>query len=354
MLAGQEVSMTSDVAGTTTDPVRRAMEIPNAGPALLTDTAGFDDTTPLGRQRVELTLKTLDAADMALLLTGENTEAEKKWISMLKNRGIPFVKVANKSDIHGDREADVCVSACRKEDRQKLIDAILQKIPSDFAPRDLLGNLVDTGDLVVLVMPQDSQAPKGRLILPQVQTIRALIDRGCTVVCATPQNLCHSLAKLSATPNLVITDSQVFDFVESNIPDGIRLTSFSILMAAYKGDIEYFVNSARKLHSLNSSSRVLIAEACTHVPANEDIGRVKIPAMLKKKAGEGITIDFATGKDFPSDLTGYDLIIHCGGCMFNRRMIMSRVQRAREAGVAMTNYGVTIACLKGIIDKVVY
>ncbi|MDE5713172.1 MAG: [FeFe] hydrogenase H-cluster maturation GTPase HydF [Muribaculaceae bacterium] len=354
MLADQEVSLTSDIAGTTTDPVKRAMELPHAGAVVLVDTAGLDDTSPLGKQRADLSLKALDNADLALLLTGENADVESECISMLKSKKIPFVKVANKSDIRQTTEADVHVCAAEGKGRPELIEAILQKIPSDFAPRDLLGNLVKHGDLVVLVMPQDSQAPKGRLILPQVQTIRALIDRGCTVVSATPETLPLTLSKLNVLPDLTITDSQVFDSVKRIIPSGVRLTSFSILMAAYKGDIEYFVEGAKKIAALDSDSRVLIAEACTHVPANEDIGRVKLPLLLRKKAGEGLSIDFATGKNFPDDPGRYDLIIHCGGCMFNRRMVMSRVQRAKEAGVAMTNYGVAIACLKGIIDKVVY
>lgn len=354
MLADQEVSLTSDIAGTTTDPVKRAMELPHAGAVVLVDTAGLDDTSPLGRQRADLSLKALDNADLVLLLTGENADVESECISMLKSKKIPFVKVANKSDIRQTPEADVHVCAAEGKGRPELIEAILQKIPSDFAPRDLLGNLVKHGDLVVLVMPQDSQAPKGRLILPQVQTIRALIDRGCTVVSTTPETLPLTLSRLNVLPDMTITDSQVFDSVERIIPAGVRLTSFSILMAAYKGDIEYFVEGAKKIAALDSGSRVLIAEACTHVPANEDIGRVKLPLLLRKKAGEGLSIDFATGKYFPDDPGKYDLIIHCGGCMFNRRMVMSRVQRAKEAGVAMTNYGVAIACLKGIIEKVVY
>lgn len=355
MLADQNVSLVSDVVGTTTDPVKRAIELPGAGPALLVDTAGFDDNSMLGDERVKLTQKALETADIVLLLTGQNTEAESLWEAKIKALNVPYVKVANKSDLREEIIPDaVNVDALHRNGRMSLIDAILRKIPSDFAPRDLLGDLVKEGDTVLLVMPQDKQAPKGRLILPQVQTIRALLDRGCITVATTPQKLSEALKSLSRQPDLVITDSQVFDFVEQNIPQECRLTSFSVLMAAYKGDINYFADSARTIARLDGNSRVLIAEACTHAPATEDIGRVKIPAMLRKKAGDSIKIDIVSGKDFPENLKDYDLIIHCGGCMFNRRMIMSRVEQARGAGVPMTNYGITIAFLKGILNRVVY
>lgn len=354
MIANQKVSLVSDISGTTTDPVRHAMELPNLGASVLVDTAGFDDTSLLGEKRVELSIKALDSANLALLLIGENPEVESEWISILKNKGLPFVKVANKSDIRHVDNADVYVNALHSEGKESLIDAIIRAIPSDFASRDLLGTLVNSGDTVLLVMPQDKQAPKGRLILPQSQTIRSLLDRGCLALTTTPDNLEFALSKLKTIPNLVITDSQAFDFVERHIPSGVKLTSFSILMAAYKGDIDYFVAGAKKMDELNSNSKVLIAEACTHSPASEDIGRVKIPAMLKKKFGDDIKIEIVSGKDFPEKLAGYDLIIHCGSCMFNRKMVMSRIRKAQEANVAMTNYGVAIAHLKGILDKVTY
>lgn len=355
MLADQNVSLVSDVVGTTTDPVKRAIELPEAGPALLVDTAGFDDNSMLGNERVKLTQKALETADIVLLLVGQNNDAESQWETRIKALNIPYIRVANKSDLRSYNQADaVNVNALHRNGRMVLIEAILRKIPSDFAPRDLLGNLVKEGDTVLLVMPQDKQAPKGRLILPQVQTIRALLDRGCIAVATTPLNLSESLKRLAKQPDLVITDSQVFDFVEQNIPQGCPLTSFSVLMAAYKGDINYFVDSARTIARLDGNSRVLIAEACTHAPATEDIGRVKIPSMLRKKAGDSIKIDIVSGKDFPENLKDYDLVIHCGGCMFNRRMIMSRVEQARRDCVPMTNYGITIAFLKGILNRVVY
>lgn len=354
MLADQSVSLVSDLAGTTTDPVRHAIELPHVGASILVDTAGFDDTSLLGKDRVDLTGKSLEQADLALLLIGEHEETESEWISKLKNKGIPFVKVANKCDIRRSYSADVHVDALHRKGRDSLIEAIIRAIPSDFTSRDLLGALVKKGDLVLLVMPQDKQAPKGRLILPQSQTIRALLDRGCTALTATPDNLENALSQLTSLPDLVITDSQVFDSVEQIIPKGVRLTSFSILMAAYKGDIDFFVKSAKKITELNGKSRILIAEACSHAPASEDIGRVKIPAMLKKRYGDGMKIEIVSGKDFPENLGVYDLIIHCGSCMFNRKMVMSRIEKAKEANVPMTNYGVAIAHLKGILDKVTY
>ena len=201
-------------------------------------------------------------------------------------------------------------------------------------------------------MPQDIQAPKGRLILPQVQTIRELLDKGCTAVCTTADRIDEALAALAKPPELIITDSQVFPLVEKKRPPESRFTSFSILMAAYKGDIEQFAAGAKTIGELTESSRVLIAEACTHAPMEEDIGRVKIPALLRKKIGQGLTIDFVRGADFPDDLSGYDLVIHCGACMFNRRHVLSRLSQAQRQGVPMCNYGIAIAYLTGILDKV--
>ncbi|MDE5844271.1 MAG: [FeFe] hydrogenase H-cluster maturation GTPase HydF [Muribaculaceae bacterium] len=354
MLANQEVSLVSNIAGTTTDPVKKAIELPEIGAALLVDTAGFDDVSLLGEERITLTRKALYSADLVLLLIGENDKLEKEWLSELSSRSIPYIKVANKKDLHKtDYDGAINVDALHKTGRMELVEAILRKIPTEFAAQDLLRGLVKEGDTVLLVMPQDKQAPKGRLILPQVQTIRALLDRGCTVISTIPQRLTETLSKINGIPDLVITDSQVFDFVENNIPKECRLTSFSVLMAAYKGDIDYFIEGAKEIKMLNKESRVLIAEACTHAPMSEDIGRVKIPGMLRKLAGD-ITIDIVSGKDFPTNVTGYDLVIHCGGCMFNRQMILSRVGICKRDGVPMTNYGITIAFLKGILNRVVY
>lgn len=355
LIASQSVSLVSPLAGTTTDPVRKTMELPGIGPVVFIDTAGFDDGSQLGMARIAMTEKALENADIALLLVGENREAESEWESKLKSRGIPTVKAVNKTDT-GRCVPDGCIGISAKLSigRDLLIEAISRAIPADWDTPDLLRGLVKRGDNVMLVMPQDKQAPKGRLILPQVQTIRALLDKGCNALCTTPDEMSGALASLSSAPDLVITDSQVFATVNQNLPDNVRLTSFSVLMAAFKGDIEYFAESAGHIATLRPGDRVLIAEACTHAPQSEDIGRVKIPALLAKRAGGELSIDIVSGRDFPEDLTPYRLIIHCGGCMFNRRMILNRVIKAKQQKVPMTNYGITIAYITGILDKIVY
>lgn len=356
MLTGQHTSLVSDIPGTTTDPVFKPMELPGLGACVLIDTAGFNDVSELGDRRIASTRQVLDRADIAILLTGHDTICETEWRQELDRRKIPVVEVVSKADLRGMvPEGTVTTSIERPtESRDCVIEALLRAMPADSGDVSLLRGLVDAGDIALLVMPQDSQAPVGRLILPQVQTIRELLDRGCVPVCCTPATMPRALEGLSSAPALVITDSQVFKEVYAMTPPGSRLTSFSILMAAYKGDIDYFVESASALDALGDGNRVLIAESCTHAPKNEDIGRVKIPAMLRRKAGEGLVIDFVRGKDFPDDLTPYSLVIHCGGCMFNRRHILSRVARAREQRVPMTNYGILLARLSGILDKVVY
>jgi [FeFe] hydrogenase H-cluster maturation GTPase HydF len=233
-----------------------------------------------------------------------------------------------------------------------LKDTIIRCIPENYGVRSITGNLVGQGDTVLLVMPQDIQAPKGRLILPQVQTIRELLDKKCIVMSVTTDQYMVSLSRLAAPPKLIITDSQVFDYVYQHKPEEIMLTSFSVLFAAYKGDIDYYVKGAEVIEGLTSDSRVLIAECCTHAPLEEDIGRVKLPRMLKKMAGEKLTVDVVSGTDFPEDLSEYNLIIQCGGCMFNRTYIMSRIGRAQNQNIPMTNYGIAIAKIKGILDKV--
>ena len=232
--------------------------------------------------------------------------------------------------------------------------AILEKLPADFGEQTITGSLVAEGDVVVLVMPQDLQAPKGRLILPQVQTIRELLDKKCLVMSCTTDKLKDTLCALTNPPKLIITDSQVFHTVYEQKPAESRLTSFSVLFAGYKGDIHYYVESTSAIDRLTEQSRVLIAEACTHAPLTEDIGRVKIPHLLRKRTGERLQIDIVSGNDFPEDLSPYNLIIHCGACMFNRKYVLSRIEQARAQQVPMTNYGVAIAHLNGILNKIVY
>lgn len=363
-LAGQSVSLVSDVPGTTTDPVLKAMELHGFGPVTLIDTAGLDDEGKLGKLRTERTRAAVKQTDLALLvLTGAPT-AERAWAEEFKSRGIPALAVINKADLLPDAESirqsaerelgipAMTVSARTGDGVSALRKAMAELAPDDFWARSITGDLVGKSDLVLLVMPQDSEAPKGRLILPQVQTIRELLDKKCAVMCCAADALDATLAHLAHPPKLIITDSQAFGQVYPKVPEGSLLTSFSILFAGYKGDVTAFLRGAAALEHLNGSSRVLIAEACAHAPIEEDIGRVKIPKLLRKKYGETLQIDFVRGSDFPDDLTGYDLIIHCGACMFSRRYVLSRIEQAQAQHVPICNYGVVLAALNGILDKV--
>ncbi|MEE1491820.1 MAG: [FeFe] hydrogenase H-cluster maturation GTPase HydF [Massilioclostridium sp.] len=364
-ITGQEIALVSDVAGTTTDPVYKAMEIHGIGPCMLIDTAGFDDTGKLGEQRVEKTRQAMDKTDVAIVLFGDcYTDYEQRWIEELNKRKIPVVAVINKGDILENIPEisqhvwekfglkPIVTSALSRSGIRELIDQLIRALPEDFEQKSITAHLVHKDDVVLLVMPQDIQAPKGRLILPQVQTIRDLLDNKCVVVSTTTDELDTALAALAKPPSLIITDSQAFSTVYSKKPPESKLTSFSVLFAAYKGDLAEFVQGAAAIGSLTEHSRVLIAEACTHAPLQEDIGRVKIPRALRKRFGEGLQVDLVSGPDFPHDLTPYDLVIHCGACMFNRKHVLTRVELAREQKVPITNYGVALAYLTGILDKI--
>lgn len=365
-LTGQDTVIVSPTPGTTTDPVTKAMEIHPLGPCLLIDTPGFDDEGELGEMRVERTLKIIGKTDIALLLCETGDAQEQKWLQRLKERGIPVILLLNKADARPNKtelaeqikascgQPPIIVSAKDGTGIEAIHRAILEKLPADFGEQTITGSLVAEGDVVVLVMPQDLQAPKGRLILPQVQTIRELLDKKCLIMSCTTDKLKDTLCALTNPPQLIITDSQVFHTVYEQKPAESRLTSFSVLFAGYKGDIHYYVESASAIDRLSEQSRVLIAEACTHAPLTEDIGRVKIPHLLRKRTGEGLQIDIVSGNDFPEDLSPYNLIIHCGACMFNRKYVLSRVEQARAQQVPMTNYGVAIAHLNGILNKIVY
>ncbi len=366
-LTGQDTALVSAVPGTTTDLVNKAMEIHGIGPCVFIDTPGFDDEGELGEMRIARTLQAIEHTDIALLLCEDgDLEEEQQWIQQLNSRHIPVILILNKSDRRecaadvAARIEKVCgktpitVSAKEHTGIEAVYQAILRKLPADFGQQTITGNLVQEGDLVLLVMPQDIQAPKGRLILPQVQTMRELLDKKCLVMSCTTDQLANTLEALSRAPQLIITDSQVFHEVYRLKPESSLLTSFSVLMAGYKGDIHYYIESAAAIGSLTPQSRILIAEACTHAPLSEDIGRVKLPRLLRKKVGESLHIDIVSGTDFPTDLSSYELIIHCGGCMFNRKYVLSRIDRARCQHIPMTNYGVAIACLNGILDKIVY
>ena len=364
-LTGQEVAIVSEQAGTTTDPIIKAIEITAVGACVLIDTAGIDDYSPLGGERIAKSRKILERTDIAVLLfTDTEPIVEVEWLEELRRRGIAVVAVLSQCDRYTNPSAvaenierlcgvkPLCISSYTGEGLEDLRQA-LRRHTSQSEPL-LTEGFCQAGDTVMLVMPQDEQAPKGRLIKPQVQTLRELLDRGCNALCCTAEGMASALSSLAQPPKLIITDSQVFDVVYRQKPSESLLTSFSVLFARYKGDIDLFVEGAAKLLSLSATSRILIAEACTHTPQHEDIGRVKLPRMLRRKLGEGISIDIVGGADFPEDLTPYDLVIHCGACMFNRRHVMSRVKRAVEQGVAITNYGIAIAALTGILERVKY
>ncbi len=362
---GQEVSIVSSVAGTTTDPVYKPMEIHGLGACTLIDTAGFDDVGSLGESRVIKTKLAAEKTDIGVILfSGTDLSQEFEQAMYFKEKGVPFVPVISRCDERDDIEqteekikkalgvTPIKVSSTRAGGIEELKEALIRSIPENFQAPDITGNLVSAGDTVLLVMPQDIQAPKGRLILPQVQTMRELLDKKCIFMSCTTDKLDEALASLAEPPKLIITDSQVFRSVYAKKPEKSLLTSFSILFAAHKGDISYYMESAAAIEALTEQSRVLIAECCTHAPLSEDIGREKIPALLRKRIGAGLTVDIMSGTDFPSDPTEYDLIIQCGACMFNRRYVLSRIEKARKAGVPMSNYGVVLAYLSGILDDV--
>ena len=363
-LTGQDAALVSDIPGTTTDPVNKAMELHGIGPCVIIDTPGFDDEGTLGEMRIERTLKAIERTDIALLLCEENNlQEEAAWMQQLKAKNIPVILILNKADIRKDisslieetlGEKPLLVSAKEKRGMEDIRLAILEKLPQDFEQPSITGDLVSENDLVLLVMPQDIQAPKGRLILPQVQTMRELLDKKCLIMSCTTDKLPQTLQALARPPKLIITDSQVFKTIYEQKPAESLLTSFSVLMAGYKGDIRQFVEGASAIDRITENSRVLIAEACAHAPMTEDIGRVKIPRLLRKKIGEGLQIDMVSGSDFPKDLSGYDLIIHCGACMFNRKHVMNRLESASSQQIPMTNYGISLAHLMGILDKIVY
>ena len=362
-LAKQDVAIVSDTPGTTTDPVQKPMELTGMGAVVIIDTPGLDDNTTLGKERMARTSKMLDRTDIAVVLfTDEGIDTELRIIEECRTREIPVVVALNQVDRIANREAlmarieeatklrVIATSTTTGEGIEALREAIVGTRPAE--ERLITEGFCKAGDRVLLVMPQDKSAPKGRLIQPQVQTIRELLDRGCIPICCTPDRMAEALAALATPPELIITDSQAFNEVYQLKPEASTLTSFSILFARYKGDIALFTEGVKALKGITEASRILIAEACSHTPQNEDIGRVKLPRLLRKRFGEGLTIDIVGGADYPEDLTPYDLVIHCGACMFNRKHVLSRVERARKQGVAITNYGVILAALTGILDRV--
>ncbi len=363
-LTNQEISLVSDVKGTTTDPVYKSIEIHPIGASVLIDTAGFDDDSILGEERMRITRKILDKTDVAVVLfASPDIEKEKEWVALLKKHSIPTVALVNKMDsldyasllqkIKDELSLDaVAVSA--KEGYN--IDLAREKIALTAEverERTICGHLVEAKDVVMLVMPQDIQAPKGRLIMPQVQTIRDLLDHKCIVVSSTLDNLQEAIAMLKEPPKIIITDSQIFPKVKAMKPEQSTLTSFSVLFSRYKGDIDVFVEGAKSLRNLKAGDKVLIAEACTHNALDADIGRIKIPNLLRKNYGE-VEVEVVSGANFPEQLDGISLIIHCGSCMFNRKHVMSRIEKAQDAGVPITNYGLAIAFMNDMMDSISY
>lgn len=354
-LTGQEISIVSHVKGTTTDPIYKAMEIHGLGPVVFIDTAGLDDEGDLGSLRIEKSVKAIDKCDAFIYLLSEE---DHPFITEIQKKNKPIIYVVSKGDLESHKEVleeykdlNPLVFIAGREDKKKELIDKLRALAPKLDDRTITRGLVNAFDSVLLVTPQDIQAPKGRLIMPQVQTIRELIDKKALIHISTVENLKSMLGSLNRPPKLIIVDSQYFEDVSKLKPEESLLTSFSVLFSAYKGDISYFIDSVKVLDTPERVNNILIAEACTHPPLEEDIGRVKIPALLRKKYKKDFNFTFKRGDDF-DNLEAYDLIIHCGSCMFNRTHTLNRVDLAKKSSVPMTNYGIVIAYLKGILDDI--
>ncbi len=364
-LTRQSVAIVSDVAGTTTDPVEKPMEMLPLGPVLFIDTAGIDDVGGLGEQRVQKTRKVFDRTDVGILVveSGVWAEFEDAIVEEFRSRKTPLIVVFNKVDLvsldgqnsHAESLGDmpwVKTVASTGQGVNDLREALIKVTPEEFINTpSILADLVPAGELAILVVPIDAEAPKGRLILPQVQTIRDLLDNDAYCMVVKERELRDALNRLNKPPALVVTDSQAFLKVAADTPDEILMTSFSILFARFKGDLTAYTQGATTIDSLRPGDRVLIAEACTHHPIAEDIGRVKIPRWLTQYVGGALEFVHYSGHDFPEDLEDYKLVIQCGACVHNRRAVLSRIERCRRAGVAITNYGLAIAYSLGIFSR---
>ena len=357
-VTGQNVSIVSDIKGTTTDPVAKAMEILPLGPVLLFDTPGFDDEGELGELRIKRTAQILDKSDVAVFVIDSSapvSNEELDFINSIRSRNLDYIIVWNKTDLNNKISAipnapNICVSAktgCGIEELKETLKTFAKKKES----HPLVSDLLSQGDIVVLVTPIDASAPKGRLILPQQQVIRDIIDSGAMAYVCQPSTLLRTIQTLNENPRLVITDSQAFKEVEKTIPSSIPLTSFSILMARRKGALNESAQGSFKLDELNDGDKVLISEGCTHHRQCEDIGTVKLPRWILEYTKKKIDFVFSSGNDFPEDLTPYKMVIHCGGCMLNEREMKTRVTRAKSQGVAITNYGMAIAYMNGILKR---
>ena len=364
-LTCQKTSLVSEIAGTTTDPVEKPMELLPLGPVLFIDTAGIDDTGTLGDLRVQRTRQLFDRVDVGLLISiaGEWGEFEETVLDELRRREIPIIVVFNKADAYTIDDARLamlgelnipCVktAAIHDEGLLDLREALIKTAPDEYInPPTILADLVPPGDLAVLVVPIDLEAPKGRLILPQVQSIRDILDNDAYCMVVKERELRNALERLKEPPALVVTDSQAFLKVAADTPAEVPMTSFSILFARFKGDLPEFVAGAMSIDRLRSGDRILVCEACSHHPIGEDIGRVKLPRWLRQYVGGKLDFVHSQGHDFPEEISGYKLVIHCGACMWNRREVLSRILRCKRAGIPITNYGLAIAFSLGILER---
>ena len=355
-VTNQKLSVVSDTPGTTTDPVKKAMELLPLGPVVLIDTPGFDDEGALGELRVERTREVLRKTDVAVLIIDGSvgmTEADERLLEEFKSRKLPYLVVMNKADLSpaSDFGGAVRVSALTGEGIEELKLRLSTIVKSQENEKKIVADLIKAGDIVILVIPIDESAPKGRIILPQQQVLRELLDCRCAALCCQPQELSGMLASLSEPPALVITDSQAFGMVSRDVPEDIPLTSFSVLFARYKGKLSGLIRGADALAGLKDGDRVLISEGCTHRRQCGDIGTVKLPRWIRDYCGAEPSFEFSSGGGFPEDLSGYKLIVHCGGCMLNEKEMQYRQNAADSAGVPMVNYGIAIAKMNGILDR---
>lgn len=357
-VTGQESAVVSDILGTTTDPVFKAMELLPLGPVMIIDTPGFDDEGSLGEQRVKKTRQVLNKTDIAVLIVDAQqglSQTDSQLISIFKEKGLPFIIAYNKVDLLDSKELlkdnEIYISAKNETNIYELKEKIGRLSVLHSSDKRLVGDLLNAGDLAVLVVPIDSSAPKGRLILPQQQAIRDILEAGAISVVTRDTELKQTLAGLNKKPAIVITDSQAFKQVSRDVPEDIKLTSFSILMARYKGFLDSAVRGAKEIDSIENGDRVLISEGCTHHRQCEDIGTVKLPKWLEGYTGKHLDFSFSSGTEFPEDLSEYRLIIHCGGCMLNDREMRYRMKCAEDQGIAFTNYGTAIAFMNGILKR---
>lgn len=365
-LTQQDISIVSPTAGTTTDPVEKTMEFLPLGPVVFIDTAGIDDIGNLGSQRIEKTKKIYDRTDIAIIICDNNgwDEYETELFNEFKTRNIPTIAVINKNDVETISDQDFenikqcvpnAIKTSLKTDKgivEKIKEQLINICPDDFiTPPSLLGDIVKPKDTVILVVPIDKEAPKGRLILPQVQVLRDLLDNRCKAFVTQDTELKQTLEELNRPPRLVITDSQAFASVSKDVPEDIELTSFSIIFARIKGDLKEFYQGAKQIDKLQDNDKVLICESCTHHQIEDDIARVKIPKLLTKKTGKNLEFVYHSGHDFPQDLEQYSLLIHCGACMTNRKEVLSRIMKCQKANLPISNYGIVISYCLGILER---